>query len=92
MCTIISMVNGANILFLVPSPSPSHWILLQVFVKELIKRGHSVTAVTNRAINNFNSTNYTELLIDPPLDMDKHCEYWNNLNQSSKLRTTHDIL
>lgn len=57
MCTIISMVNGANILFLVPSPSPSHWILLQIFVKELIQRGHSVTAVTNKIMDNFSSSN-----------------------------------
>lgn len=70
----LSVVNGAKILVLIPSPSPSHFILLQHFIKELVNRGHNVTAVVNRSIDNFASVNYTEILIDPPLDMDKNCE------------------
>lgn len=71
---VIASTNGSNVLFLVPFPSPSHWILLQNFVKELVKRGHTVTSVVSKPITNFRSPNYTEILIDPPFDLDANCE------------------
>lgn len=71
---VLSIANSANILFLCPFPSPSHWFLLQNFVKELVNRGHVVTSVVSKPISNFNSSNYIEILIDPPFDLDKNCE------------------
>lgn len=84
--TAISCTNGANILFLVPSPSPSHWLLLQHFIKELVNRGHIVTAVACRSIDNLSSPNYTKILIDPPLDMDKYCEFSSIFFTTEKLK------
>lgn len=75
LAVVVASVNGANILFLVPFPGPSHWILLQQFAMELVNRGHNVTAVVNQPIKNFKSPNYTEVLIDPPLDLTKICEH-----------------
>lgn len=63
---LLTITNGYKILFMVPFNAPSHWILLQHFVKELIERGHEVTAIVNSPISNFQSPNYTEILIDPP--------------------------
>lgn len=58
---------------MVPFPGPSHWFLLQNYVKELLNRGHEVTAIVNTKISNFNSPNYTEVLIDPPHDLSNVC-------------------
>lgn len=69
LCAILSIANGYKILFMVPFSGPSHWILLQNFAKELVDRGHEVTAIVNAPIKNFKSPNYTEILIDPPLDL-----------------------
>lgn len=60
---------------MVPFPGPSHWFLLQNFVKALVDRGHEVTAIVNKKITDFNSPNYTEVLIDPPYDLTKVCMY-----------------
>ncbi|XP_031625276.1 UDP-glucuronosyltransferase 1-7-like [Contarinia nasturtii] len=68
---LLSITNGYKILFMVPFNWPSHWILLQHFVKALVERGHHVTAVVNIPIKNFQSPNYTEILIDPPFELEK---------------------
>ncbi|XP_049301320.1 uncharacterized protein LOC125774984 [Anopheles funestus] len=57
-----------KILFLVPFPAPSHWLWIEHFVKELLSRGHEVTAITNFAMKDPHR-NYTEVLIDPPYDI-----------------------
>uniref|UniRef100_A0A182YRJ6 UDP-glycosyltransferases domain-containing protein n=1 Tax=Anopheles stephensi TaxID=30069 RepID=A0A182YRJ6_ANOST len=57
-----------KILFLVPFPAPSHWLWIEHFVKELLSRGHEVTAITNFAFKEPHR-NYTEVLIDPPYDI-----------------------
>lgn len=74
LLTTLSISNGYKILFLVPFSGPSHWLSLQYFVKELVYRGHEVTAVVNAPITNFKSnfrSNYSEILIVPPLDLKK---------------------
>lgn len=60
-----------NILFLLPFPGPSHYVFIGNFVKELISRGHDVTAITNFKLNE-NSTRYNEILIDPKYDLLPH--------------------
>lgn len=75
MLSMLSIANGCKILFLVPFAGPSHWFLMQGFVKELVKRGHEVTAITNTPITNFKSANYTEILINPPFDTRTICKF-----------------
>uniref|UniRef100_A0A182KAS7 UDP-glycosyltransferases domain-containing protein n=1 Tax=Anopheles christyi TaxID=43041 RepID=A0A182KAS7_9DIPT len=57
-----------KILFLVPFPAPSHWLWIEHFVKELLSRGHEVTAISNFPAKEPHR-NYTEILIDPPYDI-----------------------
>lgn len=42
---------------------------MQVFVKELLKREHEVTCITSITLGEPKPENYTEILIDPPYDM-----------------------
>lgn len=44
---------------------------LQNFAKELMNRGHEVTAIVNTPIRDFHSPNYTEVLINPRYDQSK---------------------
>lgn len=48
----------------------SHWVYLENFVRALLDRKHEVTCITNVPMSGPKSENYTEILIDPPLDMD----------------------
>ncbi|ETN60503.1 UDP-glucuronosyltransferase 2B28 [Anopheles darlingi] len=61
-------IDGGKVLFLVPFPAPSHWLWIEHFIKELLTRGHEVTAITNFAAKELHP-NYTEILIDPPYDI-----------------------
>lgn len=81
---------------MVPFPGPSHWILLQEFAKELLLRGHEVTAIVNKPINNFKSPNYTEILIDKPFNLSSVCKctiknYNNNIKINIILNIFHCI-
>uniref|UniRef100_U5EXU4 Putative udp-glucuronosyltransferase n=1 Tax=Corethrella appendiculata TaxID=1370023 RepID=U5EXU4_9DIPT len=60
--------DAYRILVLVPFPAPSHWLWIEHFVKELLKRGHEVTAITNYQAKEKHS-NYTEIIIDPMYDI-----------------------
>lgn len=65
---LIKSVQSHKVLVLVPLNGKSHWFYMQAFVKELIERGHEVTCVTSIAMES-KPKNYTEILIDPPFDM-----------------------
>lgn len=39
------------------------------FVKALHKRGHDVTFLTSNSLAHLKMANYTEVLVDPPLDI-----------------------
>uniref|UniRef100_A0A336LTZ6 CSON000634 protein n=1 Tax=Culicoides sonorensis TaxID=179676 RepID=A0A336LTZ6_CULSO len=65
---IISYACAGNILFLVPFNGPSHWLFLSHFIRELLNRGHHVTAITGIKYTYSVNSNYTEILIDPPYD------------------------
>lgn len=47
---------------------------MKVFVKELLDRGHDVTCITSISMGDQTVKNYTEILIDPPLDMGNFSE------------------
>lgn len=72
LCGLVSFVSGYNILFLTPFNGKSHWILMETIIESLLNRGHTVTTVTNFKWNGPKSSNYTEILIDPPLDFESY--------------------
>ncbi|XP_031639549.1 UDP-glucuronosyltransferase 2B1-like [Contarinia nasturtii] len=65
----LSFANGYKILFLAPMNGKSHFLYISSFVKALIGRGHEVTFLTSNSLRNLNLPNYTEVLVDPPLEM-----------------------
>lgn len=69
LCALATVVQGHHILFLVPMNGKSHWNYMQVFIKELLNRGHQITCITSMSIGDFKPENYTEILIDPPFNM-----------------------
>lgn len=66
---LLPCLQGYRILFLAPFRGPSHLMFLEHFVTELDRRGHSVTYATAAPVKQKLSANYTEVLIDPPLDV-----------------------
>uniref|UniRef100_A0A182IUN1 UDP-glucuronosyltransferase n=1 Tax=Anopheles atroparvus TaxID=41427 RepID=A0A182IUN1_ANOAO len=64
-CASFAIADGYNILFLVPFPGPSHWLMLKHFIRELTDRQHEVTCITSFKFGE-PLPNYTEVLIDPP--------------------------
>lgn len=59
-----------NILLLAPFNGVSHWLFLSHFIRQLDSRGHAVTAITGIPLAGKISSNYTEILIDPPFDLE----------------------
>lgn len=68
ICVWATSVQSYKILFQVPINGKSHWNFLQVFVKELLHRGHEVTCITSISMGT-KIDNYTEILINPAFDM-----------------------
>lgn len=64
MHCLLGITNGANILFLVPFPAPSQWMLISKIANELLDKGHSITTIGNFPLNR-SHLNYTEILISP---------------------------
>lgn len=69
VCAFATAVQAYKVLVLVPINGKSHWNYMQVFVKEFLNRGHEVTAITSIALGGKKHNNYTEILINPPFDM-----------------------
>ncbi|XP_063701015.1 UDP-glycosyltransferase UGT5-like [Culicoides brevitarsis] len=67
---LISFTSAGNILFLAPFNGPSHWLFLSNIIRELLQKGHHLTAVTGIPLKGGNE-NYTEILIDPPYDFNR---------------------
>lgn len=74
LCGLLQLTAGYKMLFLVPFNGKSHWILLERLIEALLDRDHHVTAITNFKWNGPKPQNYTEILIDPPLDFEKESE------------------
>lgn len=45
-------------------------LMLVRFIRELIGRGHEITCITHIPMSGAKLDNYTEVLIDPPFDME----------------------
>lgn len=71
------LTMGYNILVLVPFNGRSHWILLERIIDALLERHHHVTAITNFKWDGPEPLNYTEILIDPPLDFEKQSKFFD---------------
>ncbi|XP_053663360.1 UDP-glycosyltransferase UGT5-like [Anopheles marshallii] len=63
--SVLSSADGYKILFLVPFPGPSHWLMLKHFIRELTERQHQVTCITAFPFGE-KLHNYDEIFIDPP--------------------------
>lgn len=62
---LAGQVHSYKILFLVPFPGPSHWLMLKHFIRELtMERGHEVTCITSFKFGE-PLDRYEEVLIDP---------------------------
>ncbi|KAG4077629.1 hypothetical protein HA402_008889 [Bradysia odoriphaga] len=67
---LIGTTCGSKILFLAPINGKSHWLFMQDFIKALLDRHHEVTTLTPITWNGVRPDNYTEVLIDPPLNIE----------------------
>ncbi|XP_058122285.1 UDP-glycosyltransferase UGT5-like [Anopheles ziemanni] len=65
LCGSLVLADGYKILFLVPFPGPSHWLMLKHFIRELTERQHEVTCITAFKFGE-PLPNYEEIYIDPP--------------------------
>lgn len=59
-----------NMLLLAPFNGPSHWLFLSHYISALDARGHSVTAITAIPYAGQHPPKYTEILIEPPFDLE----------------------
>lgn len=72
MLAIAATVNAYKILVLVPANEETNWNFMQIIIDELINRGHEITCITSQTAT-FGflriQQNYTEILIDPPFEV-----------------------
>ncbi|XP_035783931.1 UDP-glucuronosyltransferase 1A7-like [Anopheles albimanus] len=71
LLAVVALSDGYKILFLVPFPGPSHWLMMKHFIRELADRGHEVTCITAFKYGEPAPPRYTEVLIDPPYPIRK---------------------
>lgn len=79
----VTICNGYKVLFLAPMNGKSHFLYLQNFVHALLKRGHEVTFLTSNSLSHLKLANYTEVLIDPPIDLTSQMDFDGFLKGSS---------
>lgn len=65
----LTLCNGYKVLFIAPMNGKSHFLFMSSFVKELLNRGHEVTYLTSITLKHLNLANYTEILVEPALDL-----------------------
>lgn len=66
---LLPSLQAYKILFAVPISGKSHWVYAENFIEALLDRGHEVTAITNYAFRGKSHQNYTEVLIEEPLNI-----------------------
>lgn len=67
----LASTNAYNILVLSPISHIGHWLYFEEFIKELLSRGHSVTAITSYNVRRRHD-NYTGILI-PAYNLQQFC-------------------
>lgn len=68
----MSAISAYNILVVAPTPFSGNWIFIEEFIKELLSRGHKVTALTCYGSRRKHD-NYSDIVI-PALDIHQHCK------------------
>lgn len=71
---IFMACNAYKVLVLGPMNGKSHFLYVSSFVHALLNRGHEVTYLTSISLSHLKLANYTEVLIDPPLDLMSKCK------------------
>ncbi|XP_030239676.1 UDP-glucuronosyltransferase 2B13 isoform X2 [Drosophila navojoa] len=76
LCFVVLAICGLysdayRILFMGPFPAPSHWMWLEHFQRDLLKRGHHVTSLNNHPTKTPHE-NLTEIILNPIFDIPKH--------------------
>lgn len=66
----VTLCDSYKILLTAPFNGKSHFMFMEKFVRALLDRGHEVTFLTSNSLNHLQLENYTEVLVDPPLDLD----------------------
>lgn len=70
MLLLAGATSGYNILVLTPLNGKSHWLFMQSIIKAILDRHHEVTVITSKSWDGIKPANYTEVLIDPPIDLE----------------------
>lgn len=70
---VISSIDGHNILMVLPFLGPSHFLMFKVFIKEMVDKGHHVTAITAFQYKD-KLENYTEVYIDEVWNLNDDCK------------------
>lgn len=70
----LTLCSGYKVLVLAPVNGKSHFLFMSSFVRALHNRGHDVAFLTSNTLTHLNMANYTEILIDPPLNMTGTCK------------------
>lgn len=69
----LTAIQAYNILLIAPTPIVGQWLFFEEILKELLSRGHKVSAISN-----YNSRapheNYTGITISA-FDIQKYCEF-----------------
>lgn len=60
----------------------SHWLFQQSIMTELLKRGHEVTCITQMTWIGQKPVNYSEVLVDPPFDLEAICMCCHELQKN----------
>lgn len=68
----VSAIDAYNILVVAPLPFIGHWIYFEEFIRDILARGHEVTAITSYNIRQLHPS-YTGIVI-PAFGIQKHCE------------------
>lgn len=69
LSVLATISDGYRILVVVPINGKSHGLYMESFLKEFLNRGHEITCITSFKMSGPKLNNYTEILIDPPFDM-----------------------
>lgn len=80
----ISKCHASKILAVFVFPGKSHFMMHQVLVQELLKRGHEITCIAGSTLGKNLGANYTEILL-PPYD------FWKEVGHAINIKTIFDL-
>ena len=85
---LLEQIFASKILLISVFPGKSHWLTFEHIIRELLHRGHEITAITNYKFNCNNHSlaeRYSEVLIDPMFDIEGGCEYYLALKYGTRV-------